>query len=96
MVSWRSHLPLCKTSHLTPPVMSVTDDACEFRLLALLAAPRLFCLPAAATEPPDRSEVAERLGTHCLDCHSGQAPEGNLDLTRFVKQLRFAIRSRFN
>ena len=41
-----------------------------------------FTLPAAAAPPDFDREVAPLLAEHCLSCHAGPKPRGDLDLSR--------------
>lgn len=65
---------------------------CCFHTLALTAGVGLFAaLPAAAGDSPSFGELPDAftgdvlpiLNEFCVDCHSGDSPEGNLDLERF-------------
>src|SRR4051794_37615841 len=51
---------------------------------ALLASLLFLAIPAARGEgaPDFDREVAPLLARRCLDCHSGPAPKGDLDLSR--------------
>src|SRR5258708_1456906 len=54
-------------------------------LLAVIAAPPLW---AAEAPPSFERDIAPLLRAHCLKCHSGTSPKGNLDLTQREAMLK--------
>ncbi len=60
----------------------------SYRFLMLLLAPFLILAIEEKSSAEDlfESELRPFLKAHCLECHSGSAPEGKLDLTLMDKQ----------
>ena len=75
--------------HLKPRLSRAAPIACrrESRDGAWSCASSHLCPAAETTAPLDSRVVEAFLTRHCLDCHSGEEPDGGLDLPSLSREL---------